>query len=517
MSYELRPYQHAGITDLRAALRDIGTNGQVGRIILCAATGSGKTVIAAHLIELALGKGASILFLCHRRELIFQCSGKLSENGIDHGLILAGEQRSPASRVQIASKDTLYSRAIRRKRMLLPPARLVIVDECHRSMAPTFLDIIKSYPDAVILGLTATPARKNGKALGEFWQKIVNVSSYRELVEVGALVPTRVYAPEQPDLRGMKITGGDYNERQLQERMNKAKLIGSIFHTWDALAKDRPTVIFASGVSHSLHIQKVFQEEGVRCKHIDGKTDMELRREILEELHTGAIDVLTNVGVCTEGWDEPRVSCVVLARPTKSLVLWRQMSGRAMRPFPGKDDCLVIDHAGCVFEHGFPDEDIDWDLETKGKKEREKSKAERQDRITICVECKFVYREQPKCPNCGEERPARKPRAVKIVKGRLAEVRRSQAYSSSTPEQRQAMWKWAMGVAIGRKQRIGAAAHLYRGRYGIFPWYAKPLIKDLPAGKDQWSMPAIEFYRLHVLQSQLERSVQHERTITSDC
>ena len=512
MTYTLRPYQERGVVDLRAAVREIGTNGVFPRIILCAATGSGKTVIACHLIELALGKGASILFLTHRRELIFQCAGKLSENGVDHGIILAGHPRSPAARVQIASKDTLYSRAIRREIMILPPARLVVVDECHRSMAPTFLDIMKNYPDAVILGLTATPARKDGKALGEFWQRIVNVASYAELIECGALVPTRVWAPTKPNLEHVNIIGGDYNEKQLAVAMNKARLVGSIFHTWEKLAKTRPTVIFASGVDHSRHIQKRFEAEGIRCEHLDGKTDLEARREILERLHRGEIDVLTNCAVCTEGWDEPRVSCVVIARPTKSLVLYRQMSGRAMRPFEGKSDCLVIDHSGCVYEHGFPDDDCDWDLETHSKKAREKGKAERQDRATICPECKYVYHEEPECPNCGEPRPERKPRYVRMKPGELREIERRNAYGESTHEQRQKAWEDAVGVAIGRNQKIGAALHIYRNRYGQLPWNASPSLRFIPRGAD-WQLSAREFYRKVILQAHLQESVSlGERT-----
>lgn len=507
MTFTLRPYQERGIEQLRTAIREIGSNGHVARVILCAATGSGKTVIASHLIQLALNKGASILFLTHRRELIFQCASKLTENGIDHGLILAGERRSPASRVQIASKDTLYSRAIRNDRMLLPPARLVIVDECHRSMAKTFLDIMKQYPEAVALGLTATPARKDGKALGEFWQRIVNVASYKELIECGALVPTRVYAPQKPDLTGVDTIGGDYNEKQLAVAMNKTYLVGSIFHTWEKLARHRPTVIFASGVAHSLHLKERFRANGIRCEHIDGTTDLDLRQSILNELHTGEIDVLTNVGVCTEGWDEPMVSCVVLARPTKSLVLWRQMSGRAMRPSPDKEDCLVIDHAGCVYEHGFPDEDIDWDLVTKGKKEREKAKVERQDRTTICSECKYVYHAEPACPNCGEPRPARKPRKLKVKRGQLTEVRRRDALKESTSETRQKTWDDAVGVAMGRNQKIGAALHIYKNRYGVLPWNAKPPLRFIPRGAD-WGLSAREFYRKVILQSHLEESVR---------
>ena len=162
--------------------------------------------------------------------------------------------------------------------------------------------------------------------------------------------------PEHPDLTGVRVERGDYMERQLAERMDQAKLIGDIVEHWHRLAGSGKTVVFATGVAHSVHIRDEFLRSGVLAEHIDGTTPTEERDAILARLSRGETEVVTNCMVLTEGWDQPDVSCIVLARPTKHMGLYRQMIGRVLRPAPGKEYALVLDHAGAVFQHGFVEE-----------------------------------------------------------------------------------------------------------------------------------------------------------------
>lgn len=487
MTYALRPYQERGLNDLRSACL-----GGHKRILLCAPTGSGKTVIAAHLIALSVAKGFRCVFLAHARELVNQCGEKLAENGIRHGIIMAGERERHdyMAPVQVASKDTLYSRVIRREILDAPSAQLLILDECHRSVSMTWLKLIAAYPDAIIVGLTATPCRSDGKGLGDIYTHMVMVASYAELIAEGALVPTRVFAPFRPDLTGVKITAGDYNQKQLESVMDKQKLVGNIYDTWRANASDRQTVIFATGIAHSLHIFELFNERGVKCEHLDGTTPILERDHILRQLRLGEIQVVTNCNVLTEGWDCPPCSCAILASPTKSILRYRQRAGRIQRPSPGKVDALIIDHSGAVYEHGFPDDDISWTLDRSTKIEKRVRKERGEPKVITCKKCTRTFSGQAFCPECGEPVPKRQPKVVTFRRGELGEVKRRSALRESTPDDRQAHWDKCVGIAIHRRQKIGAASHMYKSRYGVFP---QGLLR-LPHAGTQSRMQALDFY-----------------------
>jgi superfamily II DNA or RNA helicase len=229
--------------------------------------------------------------------------------------------------------------------MAPPPADLVVVDEAHHVLAQSYKRILEIYPRAIVLGLTATPCRGDGRGLGNAFDVLIEAASVGDLVEQKYLVPTVVYAPVRPDLTGIQVKRGDYVEEQLAARMNTAQLVGDIVEHWHRLAGPRRTVVFATGVGHSRHIRDEFRRAGVLAEHLDGSTPTDERDRILAQLAAGQIDVVTNAMVLTEGWDSPSVSCLVLARPTKSLGLYRQMVGRVLRPAPGKTDALILDHA----------------------------------------------------------------------------------------------------------------------------------------------------------------------------
>lgn len=322
---DLRPYQ----VDAVAAMRREVIAGR-RRIILQAPTGSGKTICAAELIRGAVAKEKRVVFLAPRRELINQCSEKLATLGVRHGIIMAGVVPE-SSAVQVCCVPTLHARAMQRQKIELPAADLVICDETHLYLAPTYQAIVERYADAVVVGLTATPARGDGKALGLMFETIVPTCSVASLVEQGYLVPQRYYSPSKPDLAGVKIRAGDYAEDQLERAMDKPKLIGDIVANWQRLASDRQTVVFASGVQHSIHLRDEFRRVGVRAEHLDGKTPMEERKGIIARVKSGDVQVVCNCMVLTFGWDSPSVSCAVLARPTKSVVMYLQMAGRVLR------------------------------------------------------------------------------------------------------------------------------------------------------------------------------------------
>ena len=389
----LRPYQLAAVESARRAIA-----GRKRRLILLAPTAAGKTVIASGIIESAVSRGKTVLFLAHRKELIQQASAQIDAFGIDHGIIMSNHwRRRPGLQVQVASVQTLAQRA-------LPPADLVIIDEAHLSLAKTYTDLIAAYSDAVILGLTATPLRADGKPLGAVYQEIIPVSSVQQLMRMGFLVRPRHFAPSRPDLTKIGHKGGDYDEGQLSDAMDKPDLIGNIVDHWRSAALGRTTAVFAVRIQHSKNIVAQFIAAGVRAEHVDGTTPARLRDQILSRFASGETTVVSNVGVFTEGYDNPRISAIVLARPTESLTLYLQMGGRGLRIHPesGKQDCIILDHAGCAHAHGFVDEDREWSLD--GKKKR--GAVKREQPVRTCDKCFAAYHAALRvCPECGYAPP----------------------------------------------------------------------------------------------------------------
>jgi DNA repair protein RadD len=359
----------------------------------------------------------------------------------------------------------------------------VLVHNCHRSTAKSYQDVIKAYPQAILLGLTATPCRGDGRGLGECFDVLLEGARVGELVEGGFLVPTRVFAPFIPDLEGVKVVRGDYAENQLAEKMDKQSLIGDVVLHWIRLAEGRKTVVFATSVAHSMHLAQEFQRQGILAEHVDGTTPAEERDRINQRVINGEIDVLCNCAVYTEGWDLPEISCVILARPTKSIGLFRQMIGRALRPSPGKENCLILDHAGAVFEHGFIDEDVEWSLKESHRAKNGKAEARKQRqaaRLVACPECASVNWQGRPCSACGW-RPRPKASPVAMGDGDLGEV----IGQGKTKKAKKAAIKWDMQQFYGMLKSVGESRGYKPG------WAYWKFREKFPAAKPGRDWPAV--------------------------
>jgi superfamily II DNA or RNA helicase len=470
---ELRPYQIDVIAEYDRA-RASGLQ----RIILVAPTGGGKTVIGAAIIKTAVQNFKDVLLLAHRREIIAQTSGKLNACGIAHGIIQAGTVPRPLERVQIASVQTLHRRAIYSGKMELPRADLLVIDECHHCPAQSYRKIIDAYPNAILLGMTATPCRGDGRGLGGIFQTIVECPQVAELITQGYLVKTRVYAPTQPDLRGVHTVAGDYVEGELAERMDRPTLIGDIVTHWHKYSERRKTVCFAVNVAHSIHLRDEFLKSGVRAEHIDGATPKPERDATLARLASGEIELVTNCLVLTEGWDLPEIGCGILARPTRKMGLYRQMLGRVLRPAPDKADAIVLDHSGAVFKHGFAEDFVEWTLQPDRRATSKAHEARCQDgaqsRLIECTQCTAIRITGEACPNCGFL-PQRKPHNVDVdIDRELGEVGRDRRVGINHYDRDE--WHAMLAyIADERGYKPGWIAHKYKEKFGTFPpWGARP-------------------------------------------
>ena len=464
----LRDYQLAAVTGLRESIR----TGHK-RPCLIAPTGAGKTHIACAVVEGAIQKGKKVLFLAPRRELIYQASERLTGFGIHNGIIMAGEMRDIYAPVQVASFDTLHARGIRSERMLMPDADVVIVDEAHLSIAQTRKDIIEYYHEAIVIGLTATPARGDGKGLGEIYDDLVETVTMRDLVDTGHLVPMRYFAPSKPDLEGVKVRMGDYVIKGLSEKMDQPKLIGDIVDNWSRVASDRRTVVFCVTRAHSRHACEAFNAVGVAAEHLDGETPLEERKAILDRVRSGETQVLCNVFVCSFGLDIPELDCCVLARPTKNISLYLQTAGRVLRTHPGKENAILIDHSGAVDEHGFVDDPIPWSLDgsesVKDRKAKDQMEQKEPKEIT-CKNCQTVFKGSRVCPNCGHAMiPPGKP--VPVYEATLHEVKRNvdKINRKTTPEEKRVFMGGLKQYAKAKGYSDGWVSHAYKEKFGVWP------------------------------------------------
>jgi len=483
----LRLYQNAAIDRVRAQLR------KTRRVLLVLPTGGGKTIIASAIISSAFSRGRRVIFFAHRRELVNQTKGKLIASDIPResiGIMMADDPETrPDAPIQIASIDTFRHRDP-------PPADLIIIDEAHRSLAQSYLDVIERYSSdgAVVLGLTATPFRADGGGLGDVYEALEVVAMPRQLIAEGFLVDPRVFsapADVRPDLSNVKVRCGDYVESDLADAMNQRRLVGGIVAHWQKLAAGMRTVAFAVNIAHSKHIAEQFTAAGIPAEHLDGETPTRERDAILARLERGETLVVSNCGVLCEGWDQPAVKVAILARPTKSTGLYLQQAGRILRPFEGTR-AIILDHAGNALAHGLPQDGRDFDLEpTKKRRGAGPTKA--------CPECDAVIPAGTcACPECGHTFERAAPEDIEESGGELVELtgERQMEYRRTWKALVQD-WHAANALRVKRGQRAmkpGVIWHRFRERFGVKPPPGCKLPREIATDEEK----AVAFAELRI-------------------
>lgn len=446
----LRDYQQRAVDAIRTAF------GQHRSVCLALQVGGGKTVIACEIMRLAIARGKRVMFVVHRVELVEQAKERLAAFGIKAGIIKAGFTERRERPVQVACVPTLVRREF-------PPADIVIFDEAHHGVSVSWMAVLDHYrkAGALILGITATPLRLDGKPLGAAFQTIVEPVTTRELIERGFLIEPRVFAPPSCDRTGLKVRGGDYSLPEVADRMSK--LTGSITEYWGRFCRDRRTLAFAVNVEHSREIEAALAAVGARVAHIDGTSSKDERARANKMLRAGDLDVVTQCQIWNEGLDIPELSALIVARPTKSLGLHRQILGRVMRTAPGKIDAIVLDHAGNHIEHGPVTDPIEWSLDAPPKKKKDDIQP-----IRTCKSCFALYPANlSECPVCGAE-PVAVDRATPGVDnaGELIEIDMGARHQ---PEDREAEYARLVRVANDRGYKLGWARAQYKATYGVWP------------------------------------------------
>ncbi len=409
----LRPYQCRCIDLLRLSY---GTGHRSP--ILQLPTGGGKTVVFTDITAGARAKGRRVLIVAHRRELVRQAGAKLEAIGVPYGIIAAGIGSMPDELVQVASVQTIVRRLGK-----MPQFDLIVLDEAHHARAAQWRELIAAQPQAKLLGVTATPARLDGKGLGiahgGMFDDLICGPSIAELVRDGFLSPARCYVPEQKlDLRGVHVRGGDYAPGDLDRIMQDGVITGDAIANYRMRADHQAAIAFCISIEHAEAVAQSFREAGYRAQCVHGSTRKDERDAAIAGLGNGSVEVLTSCDLISEGLDVPAIGAVILLRPTKSLVLYMQQVGRGMRPAAGKAALAVLDHVGNVLEHGLPDAGRTWSLDGVEKRRNPRH----------CASDAPVWRCECGCANplglnvcdaCGEPKPGRE---ITVTPGTLAEL-----------------------------------------------------------------------------------------------
>jgi superfamily II DNA or RNA helicase len=435
---------------------------------------SGKMFVLANIIRSAT---LPVLFVAHRKEILDQCVSQLAGQWITNvGVIRGADARyNPSASVQVGSIATLA----RRDKPFLGQKIIIIIDEAHRAASDVYVELLSHYPDAIVIGFTATPVRLDGRPLGgDLFQELVQIATYAELLKnPDWLVAPDVFAGSAPDVSGVRKSGYDFDEKQLGDVARTSKLEGDVVEHWLRRAHLHPvfteqgmripnrlvegerrrTVLFAVNIDHSLSLAGRFEKAGVRVAHLDGDTPEHLREAMLRDLASGQLEMVTNCLVAVEGLDVPEVKCVVSARPTHSVTLWRQQVGREMRPWRGVVP-LLLDHAGNFDRLGCPFEDVVWSLKEKPRR------AKGQEPMRKCPTCGgYVPLSKTMCPHCNAELPRAESESLAENDGELRE-------RQTEPEALRWAFFWRQVIMAKSKGfKPGFASAIYKEHYGQWP------------------------------------------------
>ena len=437
---ELRDYQQSSIDGIRDSFRK-GNR----RVLLVLPTGGGKTVCFSYIAAGVAKNQKRVLIIAHRRELLKQISSALKMVGVHHAVMTGGYIGIPTAPVVVASVFTLAKRIHR-----FPAPDLVIGDEAHHfTPDSSWGKVVQSFPNARVLGVTATPERLDGKGLGLMFDDMVLGPSVAELTELGFLSPVDVYAPSKPDLTTTRTRVGDWVVSDLESAMDKPSITGNAVTHYRRLADGKRAIAFCVSVKHAKEVAREFSSAGYRSHHVDGGMKEADRDSVLKRFELGEIQILTSCDLVSEGFDLPAVEVAIMLRPTKSLSLYLQQAGRAIRISPGKEKTVIFDHAGNTAVHGFIDEPRDWKLSIGSAREKQEGVAV--PTVRTCPECFAVHRPMMMCPKCGHQYKAA-GRMVQQVEDELVQVSKSDDAKNASTET-DVIRRFNVLTAIGRSRK----------------------------------------------------------------
>ena len=401
-------------------------------LLVVAPVGAGKTIIAAFMMKSAKEKNLTVWFVVHKRELILQAHKAIKSVGLSAGIVSSGFALSPKEQIQVVGIASLKSR---RNKLKTPD--IIIYDECHHLGAKTWVNIHREFSELgrYQIGLTATPWRLDRVGLGRYFSSMILAPDISELIKMGNLSKFKAYARELADPSNVKTTMGDYDLKEFEKTLGQT-FTSDVITEYKRHLYNKRAVLFASSVEQAIRFANEFNAQGIPAAYIDGEMDNIDRDNIVKQLETGEIKVLTNYAIVTEGFDVPAIEGVIFTRPTMSLSLYIQMAGRALRPHADKSHAIILDHVGNILKHGLIDDKREWQLTDRVKKSKDKQK---EISIKTCKKCFAANRSFNRyCDNCGDMFEIKAAKEIEVDDSSLVEVDRMKLQKARKREQAEA-------------------------------------------------------------------------------
>jgi len=472
----LRPIQVDIVNKVRNAFK------KHKKVILQAATASGKTAISAKIIQMCVANNKKCLFIADRIVLVLQTSKEFSRWGIHHGIIMADNpEYYPDRMVQIASAATIKNRDIDNFDM-------IIVDEAH-TITKGSLKAFDENPHAFVLGLTASPYTKG---LGKIYDTYIQPYTVKQLIDKKLLVDYVVYGPNPIDLSKVRVVAGEYRKDDLGKAVKNSKLTADIVVSYSKYAHGKKAICFATNVAHGRALEKEFLSRGINAREINAylpQSGLYSANKIIDAFKNNEITVLISVSIIVKGFNAPDVDVCILATATKSMTKLTQTVGRVLRLSPGKEKAIIIDH-GTNFERlGFPDEFEFDELDDGTRTQSLKKQIDQNKKLPKkCASCDFV---KPaginKCPACGY-----KPVFVKEIEtneGKLINIKRRKC-EDITIEYKQSwlnqlnQYAYEKGFKMGKGGVFGWSIYGFKEKFKEEPYGLKSWILKEPVGKE---------------------------------
>lgn len=409
---ELRAYQNDKIIEpVRAALRQ-GKK----KILVVSPTGSGKTACFSYMASAGRDNGKRVLIYAHRREIIGQIVKSIYKFGSSCGQIVSGRSMT-SDLIQVGSIQTIIHRLHLMKR-----PDFIIADEAHHQTSPTYKQVQSYWSDVPIIGFSATPERLDGVGLGDCFDTMIQGPTIKELVSDGWLSYPVIYRPPNEVTAQYHIKRGDFDQGEQSKVMSQRAIVGDVISHYKQHLDGLPVIVACVSIEHAHLMAGQFEAAGYRSRAVWGNMKDSEREYAINGLGNGSVQVVTFCDLIGEGVDIPVLAGCILLRRTMSLALYLQWCGRALRPYPGKTQAIILDHAGNYHMHGHVMADREWSLDSI----KRTMKNQRSPETTACPSCYGIWPGKiKKCPKCGfvfTEFIPKEQKPLDVIEGELIDA-----------------------------------------------------------------------------------------------